>query len=65
MPNVTKILIMQDFLIQIYSFQLILLQEPAKNHKSDDQALKSTLFPRILWEAKCYSHALAKTNVGT
>ena len=56
---------MQDFLIQIYSFQLILLQEPAKNHKSDDQALKSTLFPRILWEAKCYSHALAKTNVGT
>ena len=40
-------------------------QEPAENHKSDDQALKSTLFPRILWEAKCYCDALAKTNAET
>ena len=38
-------------------------QEPAENQKSDDQTLKSTLFPRILGEAKCYSDALAETNV--
>ena len=25
----------------------------------------STLFPRNLWEAKCYSHALAETNAET
>ena len=40
-------------------------QEPEENHKSDDQALKSTLFPRILWEEKCDSDALAETNVET
>ena len=40
-------------------------QESAENHKSEDQALKSILFPRILWEAKCYSDALAETNVET
>ena len=33
--------------------------------KITNQALKSTSFPRILWEAKCYSDALAETNVET
>ena len=56
---------MQNFLFEFTASSLYYSQEPVKNCKSDDQALKSTLFSRILWEAKCYSDALAETNVET
>ena len=53
------------FLLEFTASSLYCSQEPAENHKSDDQALKSTLFRRFLWEAKCYSDALADANVET
>ena len=53
------------FLLEFPTSSLYCSQEPAENHKSDDQALKSTLFPRFLWEAKCYSDELAQTSVET
>ena len=56
---------MQNFLFEFTASSLYYSQEPVKNCKSNDQALKSTLFSRILWEAKCYSDALAETNVET
>ena len=53
------------FLLEFTASSLYCSQEPAENHKSNDQALKSTLFPRLLWEAKCYSDALTEKNVET
>ena len=53
------------FLFEFPASSLYCSQEPAENHKSDDQALKLTLFSRILWEAKCYSDALVETNFET
>ena len=51
------------FLFEYTASSFYCSQEPTENHKFDDLALKSTLFLRILWEAKCYSDSL--TNVET